>query len=193
MPPADERRFRLRLTWGWGCKDQRVEWHGRLSLSEGRIRTVESCFSGPPVVAPITQSGDAEVADTVDLPHAVTEQSEQHCGWRSLTTGNLSMRHATTQALSLELEAVLDAQLAIEVNGCRFAHPLGDLLHAGRSHYLRGWLSEAIRIGPLVPLSECNLDAELVDEPEAAVDHYRVRVAQQNGQWAWLTPIWAER
>jgi hypothetical protein len=192
-PAAENGPYRLRLTWGWGRKDQPVEWHARLSLPEGRIRTVESCFSGPPVVAPITQSGDAEVADSVDLPHAITEQSEQHCGWRSLTTGNLSMRHATTQALSLELEAPLNAHLSVDVNGDRFTHPLGDLLRAGRSHYLRGWLSEAIRIGPLVPLSECHLDAELVDEPEAAVDHYRVRVAQQNGQWVWLTPIWAER
>jgi hypothetical protein len=93
----------------------------------------------------------------------------------------------------LELEASLDALVTVEANGCRFAHPLGEFLHAGRCHYLRGWLSEAIRIGPLVPLQECSVDAEMLDEPEAAVDNYRVRVAQQNGQWAWLTPIWVER
>lgn len=192
-PAAEKGLYRLRVTWGWGRKDQPVEWHGRLSLPEGRIRAVESCFSGPPVVAPITQSGDTEVSDDIDLPHALTEQHEHRCGWQSITTGNLTMRHAATQALSLELEASLNAHLSVEVNGCRFTHPLGDLLHAGRSHYLRGWLSEAIRIGPLVPLPECNVDAELLDEPDAPVDNYRVRVAQQNGQWAWLTPIWAER
>jgi hypothetical protein len=192
-PAAEKDRYRLRLTWGWGRKDQQVEWNGRLSLSEGRIRTIESCFSGPPIVAPITQSGDAEVADGIDLPHAITEQTEHQCAWRSITTGNLTMRHGTTQALSLELEASLDARVTVEANGCRFSHPLGELLHAGRCHYLRGWLSEAIRIGPLIPLQECSVDAEMLDEPEAAVDNYRVRVAQQNGQWAWLTPIWVER
>src|SRR5262249_37328962 len=118
---------------------------------------------------------------------------DRYIVWRSTTTGNLSMRHPTTQALSVELRASLDAWIAIEINGQKIVHPLGDLLHAGRTHYMRGWLSEAIRIGPLVPLSECQLNAELEDGPERPVDVYRLRVAQQNGQWAWLTPIWVEQ
>ena len=72
-------------------------------------------------------------------------------------------------------------------------HALGDLLSAGRSHYLRGWLSEAIRIGPLVPLSSRFVEAEFNDLPEADVDVYRLQAAQLNGQWAWLTPIWCAR
>jgi hypothetical protein len=184
---------RLRLTWGWGRKENRVDWQARLTLSEGRIRVVETCFSGPPVVAPIHQVGDAEVADPEDLPHAVTETGERSLAWRSQTIGNLSMRHGTTQALSLELEAPLSARLTVEVNRQRYVHSLGDLLHAARCHYLRGWLSEAIRIGPLVPQGECVVDAEVDDLPHQDMDHYRLRVAQANGQWAWLTPIWAER
>ncbi|MBL8795686.1 MAG: Tat pathway signal sequence [Planctomycetia bacterium] len=186
-------KHRLRVTWGWGRKDRPVHWDCRLSLSQGTITELETCFSGPPVVAPVMQEGDAEVADEVDLPHEILEQSAQTCSWRSLTVGNLSMRHGTTQAMSLELDAPLSATITVEANGQAFSHRLGDLLHAGRSHYLRGWLSEAIRIGPLVPLSACTLTAELVDEPERAVDLYRLRAAQHNGQWAWLTPIWAER
>lgn len=186
-------QYRLRLTWGWGRRDRPVRWDCRLSLSAGAITEVESCFAGPPVVAPVAQIGDAEVPDDEDLPHEVRERSEQSCAWRSVTTGNLSMRHATTQGLSLEVAAPLNAVVAIEANGQRFAHQLGDLLHAGRCHYLRGWLSEALRVGPLTPLAECSLTAELTDGPERAVDVYRLRVGQQNGQWAWLTPIWAER
>ncbi len=45
----------------------------------------------------------------------------------------------------------------------------------------------------MVPAGECALEAELSDEPEEDVDVYRLQVAQTNGQWAWLTPIWAER
>jgi hypothetical protein len=210
--PAEGGPYRLRLTWGWGCKDRPVRWDARLELSEGSITAVDSCFAGPPVVAPVKQTGDAEITDAEDLTHAVTEQSERSCRWRSVTVGNLSMRHATTQALSLELAAPPGARVAVEVNGHRYLHPLEELLHAGRCHYLRGWLSEAIRIGPLVPRAECGLEAELVDGPcakkgsgtlqsqfqtpfshrEKAVDVYRLRVAQANGQWAWLTPIWVE-
>ena len=186
-------KHRLRLTWGWGRKDRPVRWDCRLSLSEGAITLVESCFAGPPVVAPVAQVGDAEVADDEDLPHEVCERTERSCAWRSVTVGNLSMRHATTQALSLELDAPLTAVVSVEANGQRWTYRLADLLHAGRCRYLRGWLSEAIRVGPLVPLGECALAAELADEPEREVDVYRLRVNQHNGQWVWLTPIWAER
>ena len=103
------------------------------------------------------------------------------------------MRHETTQALSLELQAPLCATLNVEVNGQRFEYSLVELLHKSRSHYLRGWLSEAIRIGPLVPIEECIVAEEFVDLPENEVDVYRLQVAQKNGQHAWLTPIWAER
>ena len=184
--------YRLRITWGWGRKGEVARWEGKLTLSEGAIVDVEPCFSGQAVVAP---KGDEHQADwdDEDLPHCVIERSERSCCWRSVTAGNLTMRHETTQALSLEIAAPLDARATVEVNGERYEHTLGELLRAGRSHYLRGWLSEAIRIGPLVPLADCTIDAEFSDEPDADMDYYRLQVAQHNGQCAWLTPVWAER
>jgi hypothetical protein len=103
------------------------------------------------------------------------------------------MRHPTTQAISLGIDAPTNAVVNIEVNGSKLVYSLGQLLGRGHSHYLRGWLSEAIRVGPLVPAAECELLAELDDEPESDCDRYRLRVAQTNGQWAWLSPIWVER
>lgn len=195
--PADQSAepdvYRLRLTWGWGRKDRLVAWHARLALSDGEIRAVDTCFAGEAVVAPKPSSDDAETPDEHDLPHELVERGDRHCAWRSLTRGNLSMRHATTQALSLEVAAPPQARLTLEVNDQRYEHPLGELLHAARCHYLRGWLSEAVRIGPLVPLAECVVSAAFDDPPQQGEDHYRLRVAQTNGQWAWLTPIWCRR
>lgn len=102
------------------------------------------------------------------------------------------MRHPTTQAISLGIDAPLNAEVRLEVNGVKIVYTLGQLLGRGRSTYLRGWLSEAIRVGPLVPVAECEVFAELEDEPESDCDRYRLRVAQTNGQWAWLSPIWVE-
>lgn len=189
----DNARFRLRVTWGWGRKDKVVPWEVELVLSEGRIAGIETCFSGQPIVAPRPQAGDAEVPDDEDVPHAVLERTEQSCLWRSLTMGNPTMRHQTTQSLSLDIEAPLSSTVHVRANGKRYEHPLSELLHAGRAHYLQGWLSEAIRIGPLVPAEACRVDAEFPDEPQRDVDIYRLQVAQHNSQWAWLTPIWAER
>ncbi|MEQ8786100.1 MAG: DUF3604 domain-containing protein [Pirellulaceae bacterium] len=185
--------YRLRITWGWGQKDQPVAWNARLSLSEGAITDVESCFSGQAVAAPQGVGGHTARADEHDLPHEVVERGERAVAWRSVTSGNPSLRQSSTQALSLGIEAPPSARCIVEVNGQRYEHTLSELLRAGRAHYLRGWLSEAIRIGPLTPLAECMLQAELSDEPEQDVDRYYLRVAQQNGQWSWLSPIWAER
>jgi hypothetical protein len=103
------------------------------------------------------------------------------------------MRHATTQSILFELDAALDAELTLEINGSRFRHTLRELLEGSRSHYLQGWLSEAIQIGPLVSEQECFFEACLQDNPERPVDRYRLEVHQHNGQCAWLTPIWAQQ
>ncbi len=196
-PPADTElsgRYRLRLTWGWGRGDETARWQGQVSLSDGAVHAVETCFAGAAVVTPRSQRGSATPEpEDEDRPHALLETSERSCAWRSVTTGNPSPRQDATQSLSLEVEAPLTATLRLEVNGRRYEHRLGELLHAGRSHYMRGWLSEAIRVGPLTPVEDCTVEAELTDPPERAVDVYRLEVAQTNGQWAWLTPIWAER
>ena len=164
-----------------------------LTLSEGRITNLETCFAGQAVVAPKGIDELGESPDDLDLPHEVIEQTEKRVAWRSLTSGNLTMRHQTTQGLRLTVDAPLSAKISISTNGQRYEHTLGELLQGGRSHYLRGWLTEAIKIGPLVPLSECRVDAEWSDSPEQDADYYRLNVAQKNGQWAWLTPIWVER
>jgi len=185
--------YRLRITWGWGRKDQPVEWQVCLALSEGRITDVESCFSGQAVVAPKGAGGHTEEADEQDLPHEIVRRDDKACDWRSVTTGNLSMRHRTTQAVSFEVEAPPDATVSVTANGSTYRHTLAELLAGASVHHLRGWLSEAMQIGPAVPIEACQLTAEFDDEPERDVDYYRLRVAQKNGQWAWLTPIWAER
>ncbi|HUG70125.1 MAG TPA: hypothetical protein VMM76_20415 [Pirellulaceae bacterium] len=190
---ASDSRYRLRLTWGWGQKDKPASWDARLGLSAGAITDVETCFSGQAIVAPQGVGGHTEAADAEDMPHEILERSERSLAWRSTTTGNRSMRHPTTQAMSLGIDAPLNADVHLEVNGSKLAYSLGQLLGRGRAHYLRGWLSEAIRVGPLVPAAECELLAELEDEPESDCDRYRLRVAQTNGQLAWLSPIWVER
>lgn len=192
-PDSRGHRYRMRLTWGWGRNSVPVEWSGRVSLSEGAITELETCFSGQAVVAPKGTSGDSSIFDEVDLPHDTAHRTDRSLEFRSITQGNRSMRHETTQAISLELDAPLSALITVEVNGLRMVHRLEDLLRKARSHFLRGWLSEAIRIGPLVPVEECSLDREWSDGPHRETDVYRLQVAQHNNQWAWLSPIWADR
>lgn len=190
------RRYRLRVTWGWGRNTVPVEWQAELRLTDGTIRNVETHFAGQAIVAPkgTGASDDAmNVLDEVDLPHQMAECGEHACRWTSITMGNKSMRHETTQSMTFDVEASLNGRVRLDVNGRAIEHRLGDLLRRSRAHYLRGWLSEAICVGPLVPVEECCMTADCTDEPEGERDVYRLQVAQKNGQWAWLTPVWAER
>ena len=188
--PSGRSRFRLRITWGWGRNTFPAKWDCRLSLSDGIIHDIETCFSGQAIVAPKGTSGVEELSDHDDLPHELIEHGERSCVWRSVTQGNKSMRHETMQALSLDLETRLIDTITIEANGQTFQYQLGELFHRSRAHFLRGWLTEAMRIGPLVTETECTLRTEFKDQGSTATDRYRLQVAQKNGQWAWLTPIW---
>ena len=185
-------RFRLRISWGWGPKNQTVPWSFELKLNDGAIAAVETCFSGQAVVAPQGVGGHETEADQQDLPHEVVLQQSRQLAWRSVTTGNLSMRHGTMQALSVELDARLSDRLTLVANGSTIEYALGDLLRRGHAHYLRGWLSEAVRIGPLVPEDDCRVKAASEDTSSGS-DRYRARVRQVNGQWAWLSPIWVDQ
>ncbi len=195
-PPAagDETRGRLRLTWGWGRKTETTHWEASFKISDGEIEQIDPCFSGQAIVAPQTDKDGSDGLEPLpDLPHAILDQTPRSLHWRSVTQGNLTMRHPTTQALSLRLKAPESARVEVRVNGHAESLTLAELKHGARTHFLRGWLSEAIQIGRWTPLNECHFETEFTDEPESPCDRYQVNIAQKNGQWAWLSPIWVRQ
>ncbi|QQE11586.1 DUF3604 domain-containing protein [Planctomycetota bacterium] len=184
-------KYRLRVYWGWGKNSERHDWNANLQLTNGCIEQVEPCFSGQAVVAPNT-NGVNNHKEAL-LPHEIVSTDDKLCTWKSITSGNITMRHPTVQSVSMLIDSNIDGNVTLDVNGHKIEHKLEDLLHKGRSHYMRGWLSEAVRFGPLVPIEDCVAEMEFEDEPENDTDVYRLQVSQFNGQQAWLSPIWVER
>ena len=93
----------------------------------------------------------------------------------------------------LELEVPRGAYLNFEVNDRRFKYTLEELLQGSRSLYMRGLVSEAILVHRAI------LEEQLIaslrfedDSPPQETDFYYARVAQENNQWAWSSPIWVE-
>ena len=85
-------------------------------------------------------------------------------------------------------------QVIADFNGKKFEHTLGELLEGSRSHFMIGWLSEAILFNRAMPESCFTVEHYMEDkEPQRDTDYYYVRVRQRDGQWAWSSPIWAER
>ena len=87
----------------------------------------------------------------------------------------------------------MQARVKIRVNDQCIEHSLDELLRSARTHFMDGWLSHAMRVGPLIPIEECAVTTTIHDEPEHDLDVYRLQVAQRNDQWVWLTPIWVDR
>ncbi|MFC1719420.1 hypothetical protein ACFL6S_37565 [Candidatus Poribacteria bacterium] len=179
-------RAKIRVEWGWGRKENEVRWDGELSISDGRVLSVETCFSGLPILAP----QDREVKEE-SLPHKLISKDERGCAWYSHTTGNVTMKHQTTQAIIVEVEMPLEASIRLNVNGSHYEHKFMDLLEGSRSHFIRGLLTEAVRIHRAVPVDCYTFSGGFSDDANSDdTDYYRLRVSQMNNQWAWLTPIW---
>ncbi|MBI3973579.1 MAG: Tat pathway signal sequence, partial [Chloroflexi bacterium] len=182
-------RTLVRIEWGWGGEERPVPWECCLSLPDGQLLDVETCFAGPAIVAPQEHYEESE-----RLPHEVLARDATSVAWRSETVPNPTVRHPATQALIVEVELTPGAELVLEANGRRYRHTLAELLEASSSHFLRGWRSEAIVLHRALPAELCRVTGTVEDEPRAVegTDCYRVRVAQRNGQWAWSSPAWVE-
>ena len=110
------------------------------------------------------------------------------------TTMNPNTTTPATQAVILEVEMPLDGNIIAEFNGRRFSHSLGELLEGSRSHFMRGWLSEAILFNRAMPQSCYTFEHFIEDsDPEKDTDYYYMRVRQKDQQWLWTSPIWVER
>ena len=189
--PADSTgmvKAKIRIEWGWGSKRDVVRWDGDVSLSQGRLASVETCFGGMHILDP----EDPIVYEQKEpLSHKLVSKSDTGCEWYSNTIGNPLARHSSTQAIILEVEMPVEGQLVLNINGNHYEHRLAELLKGSCVHFMKGLFSEAVRIHKAVHESCYTFrDVFSDNEPENEIDYYRLRVSQKNNQWAWLSPIW---
>ena len=181
--------YKVRVEWGWGEIEKHAVWDGHLRLAGGRIVHCEPYFRGDEVLAP-----SAEIDGKVDeegIPHEITAWDDTSVCWRSTTRGNPMPSVSGTSSFVLELDAELTSRLDFTVNGKRFSHSVAELLEGSRSTLMQGWLSPVVLVHRAVPESLYTFTLELNDVVTSPA-YYYVRVAQENGQWAWGSPIWVE-
>jgi len=184
--------MKIRVEWGWGDKEESIRWDGEVKLSEGRLISVERCFTGDPVLAPTVDG--AGVAEGEDPIHEIVGQDERSVSWFSHTKGNPHPFLRATNALVLEIEAPSSGRLEFKVNGQHYKYDVGELLVGSQSEFIKGWRSEALLVHRAVTDTQLNASLSFTDnEPVRDTDFYYVRVAQENNQWAWSSPIWVTR
>ena len=184
-PAGDIIRAKVRIEWGWNKEEGYTEWNGALELTDGRLLSVTPCFRGLPVTSP--QKG----LEHKTMVSRMLDKDESSCAFLSYTSKNPNTLTPTTDSIVLEVEMPRSSAICAVVNGKRFEHSLAELLQGARSHFLVGWLSEAISFHRAVPEAGFIIENDLIDSaPENETDYYYLRVRQHNSQWAWSSPVW---
>ena len=189
MPKEDTVHCKVKVEFGWNREERYVNWNGCLSIDKGRILSVTPCFRGAAFTSP--QPGEKEFHTHVNKILSVEEKKTE---LEMYSSKNPNTTTPATQAVILELEMPKDGVLTADFNGKQFSHTLGELLEGSRSHFMIGWLSEAILFNRAMPESCYTIEHYMEDtEPERDTDYYYVRVRQRDQQWGWSSPIWVER
>ena len=186
IPDGDMVHCKVKVEFGWNREERYVEWNGRLSVNKGRILSVTPCFRGAAFTSP--QPGESEFHTRVNRILSVSDNATE---LKMFSTKNPNTLTPATQAVTLELEVPKDAVLTADFNGKEFSHSIAELLEGSRSHFMIGWLSEAILFNRAMPESCYTIEHYMEDkEQEKDTDYYYVRVRQRDQQWAWSSPIW---
>ncbi|MFC2076144.1 Tat pathway signal sequence [candidate division KSB1 bacterium] len=184
-PDGPRVRAKVRIEWGWNKDEGYTEWDGKIELTDGQLLDVTPCFRGLPVTSP--QKG----LEHKTMISRMLDVTDNFCAVHSYTSKNPNTLTPTTDSVVLDVEMPLDAKIRATMNGKTFEHTLGQLFQGAQSHFLIGWLSEAVSFHRAVPVDAFSMEREIVDsEPENDIDYYYVRIRQRNNQWAWSSPIW---
>ncbi len=188
-PTEDTVHCKVKVEFGWNREERYVNWNGRLRINKGRILSVTPCFRGAAFTSP--QPGETEFHTHVNKILSIGETETE---LEMYSSKNPNTTTPSTQAVILELEMPKDGTLTAEFNGKQFSHTLDELLEGSRSHFMIGWLSEAILFNRAMPESCYSIEHYMEDsQPERDTDYYYVRVRQRDQQWGWSSPIWVER
>ncbi|RNC66415.1 Tat pathway signal sequence [Proteiniphilum sp. X52] len=189
IPQEDTLRCKIKVEFGWNREEEYVHWNGKLSIDQGKINGVTPCFRGAAYTAP--QPGETAFETRVNR---ILGSSEKEVELDMYSSKNPNTTTPAMQGVVLDLTMPKRGKLTADFNGKRFTHSIGELMEGSKTHFMIGWLSEAISFNRAIPENAFQVEHYMEDSvAEKEVDYYYVRVRQKNQQWAWSSPIWLEK
>lgn len=182
----------LTVEFGWGPRGERVTWDATLDVEGGALLAVEPRLRGPETVSPTAAAPGSGAGSDDRAPMAWERTASGAVRLRTATWGNPNTQTPGTQALTLTVDAGPGARLVGRVNGRPLEVPLRVLGEHSVAEYLGGFRSPAVRAHRLVPLDAAVYRTAMDLKAPPGPHWYYVRVAQQNGQWAWTSPVWVQ-
>jgi hypothetical protein len=193
VPNEETVRAKVKVEFGWNRSEDPINWLGSLSISEGTIHSVTPCFRGSAFTAPQKDKiGKADLHKT--LVNRIVNKTDKSVELNMFTKKNDNTLTSATQAVILDITMPKSALLTADFNGKQFSHTMEELLAGTKSHFMIGWLSEAIQFHRAAPESVYKTEFTLTDnKQEKDTDYYYVRVRQRDNNWAFSSAIWVEK
>lgn len=172
----------LVLELGWGSRGAYHDWTGSLAVSGGSIEAVETRLRGAEIVSPTEGDHEGDRADRIGLDGDVV-----NFAIRAHSNPNNST--PTTQALALRVRLDEGARIALNFDDQSIEVPVERLIGRAMSGNIGPIDSPAWRLHPLPFPEQWQWQGRLQVEPMQPGDWLMTRMRQQNGQWAWTSPI----
>lgn len=186
---CEEGRYKIRVEMGWGNTEDLFTWNGNIKIEEGEIVSYKTYFRGRNVLAP-SKDAEYDINDVNEISNSMTQTNAHEVVWTCQTVRNQSTLHGMTDHIVVEIQGNLDTRVTINVNGKEEVHFIRELLGAGYSHHIKPYHSHAFKVHQAIPETQYTFDLQLVDEQrEKECDIYHVEVAQKNGHYAFVSPI----
>jgi len=186
-------RTKVKVEFGWNREEAPINWKGTVSIDQGTIHAVTPCFRGAHYTAPQKDKLDKGIPDRT-LVNRIISKNDNSVELDLFTVKNPNTLTPATQAVILDVTMPLDGKVTANFNGKAFSHTMQELINGTYSHFMIGWLSEAIQFHRAVPEKAYNIKYTLKDNaPEKDTDYYYIRVRQRNNHWAFSSAIWVEK
>jgi len=178
--------YKVYIELGWGEETMYTPWEADILVIDGRLNGVEPRFRG---YLPTDMPNDKDFAYT-----HWNQVSDSQVRFQTRTKRNPSLHTATTEGMSLEIEASPNTKIVATINGKPYEQSIAELLNGSITYYTGGFVSPAICIHRAIPRSEYCTEFTFSHQNEPKErDWYYLRVRQRNNQWAWSSPIWVEK
>lgn len=179
--------YKLRLELGWGNSPELFSWIGNIGVEKGTLQNVQPYYRGRNALSPSEKGADHQ--EQTNAIQDALEYTSSEMKFTCQTVCNVSTLHPQTDAFVMTISGTEDTVLRGNINGHTFKATLGQLLCYGFTEHMKPWHSHAFQFHTALPAEACEEELAFTDEAETAADYYQAEVVQENGCWAFVSPV----
>ncbi len=184
QPSGDPLHTLLYLELGWGERNVPFKWDVQLGVEKGRIKSVDPRFRGGEVVSPL----DSTENEGGSFRSSWEQLDELKIALTTETAGNPTNSTPATQGIALEVETPPDSHVVMLIGGQEYRVDIQQLLQRSFIGYTGGFDSPAFKLHR-APYEEEFMWSGSIEDIDREPGYYYVRARQQNGAWAWSSPV----